>query len=69
MSEDAKFGHEHVQITNIEFAALEEDDPRKQLLECAGSLVRGEGGLGDFQFLCNEYCRKRKQENSGGVEE
>lgn len=42
MSEDAKFGHEHVQITDIEFAALEEDDPRKQLLECTGSLVRGE---------------------------
>jgi len=58
---DAKFGHEHVMITDLEFASIAEDDPRKPLLECGSSLITGAGGLSDFQFLCDEYSQKVAQ--------
>lgn len=58
MNSEAEFWHEHAKIADIEFATLEEDNLKKQVLECAADLVRGCGGLSDFQFACEEYCRK-----------
>lgn len=60
MDADAKFGHKHVKIVDIEFATLKDDDPKKTVLECAADLVNGCGSLSDFQFACEEYCRKTK---------
>lgn len=59
----ARFGHEHAAITDLEFATIEDDDPKKQLLECDSSLLRGHGELFEFQFLCDEYCKKRNRKN------
>ena len=51
----ARFGHEHVKITDVEFARPKEDDPKYRLLCCAQSLVQGRGGLNELQFLSDEY--------------
>lgn len=51
----ARFGHEHVSIVDIEFAAPDEEDSKYRLLCCARSLVLGHGGLNDLQYLCDEY--------------
>ena len=51
----ARFGHEHVKITDVEFARPKEDDPKYRLLCCAQSLVQGHGGLDELQFLSDEY--------------
>lgn len=60
--EKANFGHAHVNIADVEYAELEEHDPKNMLLQCAQSLLRGYGGLGDFQYACEEYCRKTGKE-------
>lgn len=60
--EKANFGHMHVNIADVEYAELEEDDSKNMLLQCAQSLLRGYGGLGDFQYACEEYCRKTGKE-------
>lgn len=57
---DARFGHEHVKIADVEFARLEEGDSKYELLHGARSLIEGHGGLADFQFLCDEYCRTQE---------
>lgn len=56
--EKASFGHAHVNIADVEYAELEENDPKNMLFQCAQSLLRGYGGLSDFQYACEEYCRK-----------
>lgn len=57
---EARFGHEHVKITDVEFARPKEDDPKYRLLCCAQSLVQGRGGLNELQFLSDEYnCNKQ----------
>lgn len=62
--ESARFGHEHVKITDVEFARPKEDDPKYRLLCCAQSLVQGQGGLHDLQFLIDEYsCRRKNKQN------
>lgn len=60
--EKANFGHTHVNIADVEYAELENDDPKNMLLRCAQSLLRGYGGLGDFQYACEEYSRKKGKE-------
>lgn len=56
----ARFGHEHIKITDVEFARPKEDDPKYRLLCCAQSLVRGYGGLNELQFFSDEYnCNKQ----------
>lgn len=56
--EKANFSHIHVNIADVEYAGLEEDDPKKMVFQCAQSLLRGYGGLSDFQYACEEYCKK-----------
>lgn len=60
--EHAKFVHAHVQIADVEYAELEENDSKNMLLRCAQSLLRGYGGLGDFQYACEEYCKRNGKE-------
>lgn len=60
--EKANFGHAHVNIADVEYAELETNDPKNMLLQCVQSLLRGYGGLGDFQYACEEYCRKTGKE-------
>lgn len=63
--EKAEFGHAHVNIVDVEYAELKESDPKNMLLQCAQSLLRGYGGLSDFQYVCEEYCRKTGKESVG----
>ena len=56
----ARFGHEHVKITDVEFAIPDETNPKYSLLHCAKDLLSGKGGLSDLQFLCDEYCRTQE---------
>lgn len=58
----ARFGHEHVKITDVEFARPKEDDPKYRLLCCAQSLVRGHGGLNELQFLSDEYNSNKQNQ-------
>ena len=58
----AQFGHKHVSVVNVEYAELDEKHPQKEILESASSLLRGYGGLNDFQVVCDEYCRKKRPE-------
>lgn len=62
--ENAKFGHVHVNITDVEYAEVKEEDPKKIVLICAQSLLKGCGGLSDFQYACEEYCRKMSEEKT-----
>lgn len=57
---DARFGHEHVRIVDVEYAELDEKHPKKKLLLNASLLIRGHGGLSDFQVACDEYRRQRE---------
>lgn len=50
----ARFGHEHVKITNIEFTMPDETDPKYMLLCCAQDVLSGKGGLNEFQIICDE---------------
>ena len=50
----ARFGHEHVKITNIEFAMPDDNNPKYRILCCAQDLLLGGGGLNEFQILCDE---------------
>ena len=51
----ARFGHAHPEIVDIVWAAPDEDDPKYRLLNCARDLMRGKGGLSDFQLECEAY--------------
>lgn len=62
--ENAKFGHAHVNIADVEYAELNKEDSKNILLICAQSLLKGCGGLSDFQYACEEYCRKMSEEKT-----
>ena len=53
-----RFGHEHVNIVDLEFATPDETDLKYELLHCARNLILGKGGLNEFQMLCDIYCEK-----------
>lgn len=64
LCEQAAFNHEHVCPLNLEYANLAGDDPRKELLECAGYLVTGQAYIQEFQMACEKYmerCKGRPQ--------
>lgn len=60
MQADARFGHEHIPIVDIEYATLEEEDLRKPVFDCASDLLKGCGGLSDLQYVCEEYRRMNR---------
>ena len=63
----ARFGHEHVSVVDLEFATPDEADPKYSLLYCAQSLTLGQGGLNDFQFICDEYKTRWREKGNEGV--
>ena len=60
----ARFGHEHVSVVDLEFATPDEADPKYALLYCAQSLALGQGGLNDFQFICDEYKSRWREKGN-----
>lgn len=62
MDDEARFGHYHAFPSEVEFCELEEGDPRKEVLELAGHLLRGETDIEMFQIACEEYVEKGRRE-------
>lgn len=60
----ARFGHEHVSVVDLEFATPDEDDPKYRLLYCAQNLTLGQGGLNEFQFICDEYKSRWREKSN-----
>lgn len=64
LQESAVFVHEHVSPLMIEYANLQENDDRMELLESAGYLIAGKGYIETFQRACKNYkksCEERPQ--------
>lgn len=60
INDAGRFGHEHVKIVDLEYATPNLADEEYALLYCAQNLLCGNGGLSDFQFLCDDYYQKLK---------
>lgn len=53
LDEEFVFQHEHINPIYLEYADLE-GDCRKDILECASRLMKGNGSIEEFQMLCNK---------------
>ena len=62
MDEDYEFSHEHLLVTELELADIE-DIPKEQRsgLDCAAALIKGSGTIDAFEFSILEMRRKRGQ--------
>ena len=55
--ENGNFGHSHVLIANIEYAVLDENDPKREVLEYASLMLKEKGYIQTFQMVCKELQR------------
>lgn len=65
LDDDAYLGHTHCAIVNLEYAIVEETEPKKSILEAAQKLMRGTGSLGGVQELCDMYRYYRGKIQNG----
>ena len=56
-----RFGHEHVNIVDVEYARPDEENLKYELLYCAQSLILGRGGLSELQYVCYQYESRLKR--------
>ena len=59
-NEKAQFGHYHVAPMDVEYAVLEDSDPREKLLRMASCLVKGDAYIQEFQMICEEYIKEQR---------
>ena len=50
LMDDGQFRHEHILPIYLEYAGLDEQDSRRQLMESARDLMMGEGSIELFQM-------------------
>lgn len=60
LMEDGQFRHEHVLPIYLEYADLDEQDSRKQLMESARDLMLGEGSIELFQMYSRMQSKDKK---------
>ena len=62
--EDGQFRHDHVLPIYLEYANLDEQDCRRQLMESARDLMLGEGSIELFQMYSRMQSEDEKTKNS-----
>ena len=58
MDAQGRFSHTHVPAAEVEYAKLDENDPKGEALQHASWLLKGEGSIDAFQMVCERLAEK-----------
>ena len=60
MDAQGRFSHAHVPAAEVEYAELDENDPKGEALQHASWLLKGEGSIDAFQMVCERFAEKQR---------